>query len=144
MIDGESLTYGTGKEERIKSITRGLFEESDSDSITFDEYFLVHTDSEMSMLLRYRVHFVEVGSSSSTRWVRSAQWLTVLVGDEDVDEWKTWLDEHGNTAQSRPDDHPPRMRFINTRGPDRDISPEHHGLVEVPVKSGRRIWIKNG
>ena len=144
-IDGKSLMYRTGKEERIKTITRALFEEVDSDSIRFDEYFLVHTDSSSSLLLRYRVLFINVKSSSSNNvWVRNRDWSSVLVDDENVEEWKTWLNQHGNSAQPRPNSHPRRRRFIKTRGPDRNISAEHHGLVEVPVNSGRKIWVKNG
>ena len=144
-IDGKSLMYRTGKEERIKTITRALFEEVDSDSIRFDEYFLVHTDLSSSLLLRYRVLFINVKSSSSNNvWVRNRDWSSVLVDDENVEEWKTWLNQHGNSAQPRPNSHPRRRRFIKTRGPDRNISAEHHGLVEVPVNSGRKIWVKKG
>ena len=144
-IEGKSLVYRTGKEERIKTITRALFEEVDSDSIKLDEYFLLHTDSDFSLLLRYHVLYKNIKSSRNKNvWVRSTLWTSILVDEEHVDEWKTWLVQHGNRRQPRPDSHPPRRRFLKTRGPERNLSAEHHGLVEVPVKSGRKIWVKKG
>ena len=142
-IDGKILLYRTGKEERIKTITRALFEKVGSDSINLHEYFLVHTDSDFSLLLRYHVLYKNIKPSwNKNVWVRSTLWASILVDDEHVDEWKTWLVQHGNRRQPRPDSHPPRRRFLKTRGPKRNLSAEHHGLVDVPVKSGERIWVK--
>ena len=62
VIDGSTVMYGNGAEEQIQSVTRALFEEVDPDTITFDEYFLVHTDSSPSLLLRYHVAYVNVPS----------------------------------------------------------------------------------
>ena len=144
-IDGNTLLYRTGKEERIKTITRALFEKVGSDSIHLHEYFLVHTDSDFSLLLRYHVLYKNIKPSwNKNAWVRSTRWVSILVEEEHVDEWKTWLVQHGNRRQPRPDSHPPRRRFLKTRGPKRNLSAEHHGLVELPVKSGERIWVKKG
>ena len=142
VIDGSTVMYGTGAEEQIQSVTRALFEEVDSDTIVFDEFFLVHTDSSPSLLLRYRVAYVNVPSGGDSVWVRNNRWGVSAVEEEDVDEWKNWLDEHGNLGLPRPGSDPPRLRFFVTRGPDREISPEDYGLVEMPVDSGRRVWIK--
>ena len=143
LIDGSTVMYGNGVEEQIQSVTRALFEEVDPDTIVFDEYFLVHTDSSPSLLLRYQVAYVNVPTrGGDSVWVRNNNWGVSAVEEEDVDEWKNWLDEHGNLGLPRPGSDPPRLRFFVTRGPDREISPEDNGLVEIPVDSGRRIWMK--
>lgn len=142
-IHGGSLMYETGKEEVILSVTRGLFEEIEADRIVIDEYFLVQTDSSPFMLLTHETRFNDVPIfGGENTWVRNTRWGTAVVEEEDADAWKLWLEQHGKGAAREPSSHPPRSRFWKTSGPERDLTAEHHGLVELPLESGRRVWVK--
>ena len=141
-IEGKELVYSTGQKEVILSIDRGLFESVEPGTIKLKEYFLVHTNSSPFLLLTHLTRFVEVSFAGGEKgWVMDTSWTSQFVDEDEFDVSSIQFDEDGRVTVIQ-DGRETNFRFWKTSGPKRELSARHLGLVEVPVRSGRRIWVK--
>lgn len=138
-IDGNTLMFRTGKKYRITKIKRASFEHVERNSIRLYEFFLIQVEARSALLLRNYALYI---APNNRIWRRNIQWHTAVVKGKNVEKWEFWLDRHGNKNKPPPYNRPGATRFFKTRGPIREIGAKQYGLVERPVRSGRRVWIK--